>query len=108
MLKYPCRLAYIAQTTRTIKTRINEQKSCIRTFKGQKRKIKYGETTAARHFFEKRHTISEIKWVIVETVYGDDRQMKKRLLQREVYWITTLETLAPKGLNENGHCNIYV
>lgn len=76
--------------------------------KDKKEEIKYGETTAARHFFEKRHTISEIKWVIVETVYGDDRQMKKRLLQREVYWITTLETLAPKGLNENGHCNIYV
>lgn len=41
-------------------------------------------------------------------MYGDDRQMKKRLLQREVYWITILETLASKGLNENGHCNIYV
>lgn len=39
-------------------------------------------------------------------MYGDDRQMKKRLL--EVYWITILETPAPKGLNENGHCNIYV
>lgn len=39
-------------------------------------------------------------------MYGDDRQMKKRLL--EVYWITILETLASKGLNENGHCNIYV
>lgn len=108
MLKYPCRLAYIAQTTRTIKTRINEQKSCIRTFKDKKEEIKYGETTAARHFFEKRHTISELRWVMVETVYGDDRQMKKRLLQREVYWITILETPAPKGLNENGHCNIYV
>lgn len=60
------------------------------------------------NFFEKRHNVSELKWTVVEMIYGEnEHQIKRRLLQREVYWIATMEMLAPKGFNECCNFNAY-
>lgn len=112
MIKCPCGKAYIGQTSRPIKIRLTEHRSRIRTYKQENEKVekgKIGENTVARHFFEMRHAGSELKWTIVEQIYGQDNaQIKTRLLQREVYWIVTLDTKSPNGLNENCSCNVFL
>lgn len=63
----------------------------------------------ARHFFESHHNVSDLKWLILEKVQGnDDRQAKQNLLKREVYWINTLNTLQPDGMNENCNFAVYL
>lgn len=77
MLKCPCGMVYIGQTSRTVKTRINKHKSCIRTYKEKSEEddkggAKYGENTVARHFTEKGHRVSELRWAVLEIVHGDN------------------------------------
>lgn len=107
LLQCPCGLAYVGQTSRHIKTRLNEHKSVIRTFlknpgKTEQDSKKKKETTLAKHFAEHGHTISDLKWRILETVNPGEsnNELKRNLLKRETYWIHTLGTLAPQGLNE--------
>lgn len=65
---------------------------------------RFGESIVERNFWEAKHRVSELKWQVLEHVFGNDsHQIGIRLLQREVTWIVRLETLAPKGLNES--CN---
>lgn len=46
---------------------------------------------------------------VIEKVYGDDEeQIRNRLLQREVYWIVTLDTKSPSGFNEDCHFNVFL
>lgn len=111
VLKCPCGLAYVGQTSRKIKLRLTEHKSVIRSFlrnpcnsKGQTKddKFKQKETSLARHFATSKHQVSDVKWMVLEEVWGcnSDADLKKRLLAREVYWIHSLNTLQPTGLNE--------
>lgn len=95
MLKCPCDIVYISQTTRPLKICINEHKSCIRRYtqknasdiKGDENRSKYGEASVARHFLEFSHHVSDLRWQIVEEVFGNDEsQIKTCLCQREVYW----------------------
>lgn len=116
-IKCPCGKMYIGQTSRAIKIRLTEHKSNIRRYQ-QKMKDegplttevqnKFGESTVARHFYEARHNISELRWQIIEEIYRDQVSLGKRLLQREAFWITTFETLVPKGLNEECNLNVFL
>lgn len=69
-------------------------------------KKRLGETSVARHFFEARHNTTDLRWQIIEEINVDITIRERRLLQREAFWITTLETLTPLGLNEE--CNLSV
>lgn len=70
---------------------------------------KFGETTVARHFVEMQHSINELRWVILEQIYGQDKEsVKIRLLRREIHWIVELETMAPEGLNEACHFSAFL
>ncbi|OCT55255.1 hypothetical protein XELAEV_18003523mg [Xenopus laevis] len=88
-----------------IKIRLNEHKSVIRNFQpdieektDKKRKQ---ETTLAKHFYEYKHGVSQIRWQILERVSVKQGQdLKQKLLQLESFWIWTLQTQSPKGLNE--------
>lgn len=62
----------------------------------------------ARHFREATHNVCDLRWQILEEVQGSDAgQVKQRLLQREVYWIYSLESLTPHGLNEECNWSIF-
>lgn len=53
---------------------------------GTKDKKKFGETSVTRHFAEARHNVSDLHWLVIEEVYGNERtQVNLRLLQRETY-----------------------
>lgn len=91
---------------------MTEHRSVIRKYNLEKDKIhkegsKWRETGVARHFSEMSHNLCDLRWQIIEEIYGKNiNEVKKRLLQREVFWIFALETLSPNGLNEE--CNWHV
>lgn len=119
MLKCPCGLAYVRQTSRAVKVRVNEHKSNIRQYANKliseqqsqdiKKKHKFGESSVARHFHEHQHHVSDLKWLVLEQIYEEESYIvSKKLLQRETYWIDKLETLVPNGMNEICNYNVYI
>lgn len=95
----------MGQTSRPIKTRITEHKSVIRSFIKNPEKIqdkKAKETSLARHFATTKHTVADLKWRVIDSIenYNSEKELSSKLLKREVYCIHTLQTLQPKGLNE--------
>ena len=94
MLKCPCGLCYVGKTKRELKTRIGEHKSNIRNHDEK--------SPVARHFNDKGHTVSSLRFQGIEVVStprrGGDRE--KLLLRREAWWIDHLRTEFPYGMNE--------
>lgn len=47
----------------------------------QKQQKKFGESMVGHHFYEAKCSVSDLKWQIVEELYGDDvEQIQIRLL----------------------------
>ena len=94
MLKCPCGLAYIGKTSRALKTRISEHRNNIRNH-DQKSPV-------AVHFSTFKHSVSTLSYVGIEHVQLPRRggDINTLLLKRELHWIYSLNTLSPKGLNE--------
>lgn len=80
-----------------VKIRFKKYRSSIKAYQSKvekdgsknkdldKRTKKYGERTVARHFYEVRHRVSELKWQTIEKIYGDDTQQKNKRLLQEVF-----------------------
>ena len=94
MIQCPCGLAYIGKTTRKLKQRISEHKSSIRR--------NDREYPVAIHFNDAKHDISSFRFMGIEQIQMPPRggDLDLLLKRREAYWIFTLQTLAPKGLND--------
>lgn len=94
LLKCPCGLCYVGKTKRELKTRISEHKSSIRNHDEK--------SLVARHFDAFGNEVCTLRFQGVE----EDKPLKrggnreKFLLQRKVFWIQTLQTEHPQGLNE--------
>lgn len=108
LIKCPCGLAYVGQTSRMVKTRISEHKSTIRSFQKDPTKFEEKkETSLARHFHTHKHVVSDLKWQIIDQVKPKpNTDTKQLLLQTEVKWIHKLKTLHPGGLNEECNYNL--
>lgn len=90
-----CGCYYVGRTKRKLKERFAEHKYAIRT-----KNIDY---PMAKHFRDSGHVnINDLKVMVLEVVEknirGGDRL--KLLLQRETYWIYTLNSMVFPGLNE--------
>lgn len=106
------------QTSRMIKTRLSEHRSTIRTYltksveerkNAEESGHRFGETSVARHFQENKHNVSNLRWAILEQINIENvHYIKNKLLRREAHWIIELETLTPKGLNENCHMSAFL
>lgn len=94
LLKCPCGLGYVGKTSRPLKTRISEHRSNIRN--------KDTKNPVAIHFTEARHNVSALRYQGIEHVTLSNRggDINSALLKREAFWIYTLDTLNPRGLNE--------
>ncbi|CAH2275500.1 Hypothetical predicted protein [Pelobates cultripes] len=97
-LRCPCGLTYIGNTDLPLRERIRNHRSSIRVaYRDQK-----SDLPVAKHFLEQGHTLPTLKLMAIDHIpvprKGGDR--KKMLLQRELYWIRTLRTVYPNGLNE--------
>ncbi|XP_069617342.1 uncharacterized protein [Ranitomeya imitator] len=93
IIKCPCGLLYVGETIQAIRDRIISHKSTIRCGKIW--------LPLPAHFKEARHNISQLRFQVLEKVHrprrgGNHIQLLK---QRETYWIYTLDTLSPRGLN---------
>ncbi|CAJ0936373.1 unnamed protein product [Ranitomeya imitator] len=93
LIKCPCGLGYVGETTQHIRDRISQHKSTIRC----------GRTLLPipAHFLECKHQVSQLRYQIIDHVpimrRGGDRI--KKLKEREWFWIYSLQTLSPLGLN---------
>lgn len=95
MLKCPCGMAYIGQTKRPLKVSIAEHKNAIRT--------KNATYAMARHYEQMQHgSPATFRFWGIESVSPSPRggDIIQKLLQREAFWIFTLNTVEPDGLNE--------
>ncbi|OCT65682.1 hypothetical protein XELAEV_18041919mg, partial [Xenopus laevis] len=81
LLKCPCGLAYIAT-----------------------------DTTVSTHFNTVNQNQSQLRWAILEVISPQNRggNPKKRILQREAYWIKKFVTLHPKGLNDSWNVKCFL
>lgn len=102
MLKCPCGSVYVGKTIRPVKKRICEHKSAIRN-----RDVR---SPVARHFAREKHNVAQLRFLVLEQVdkhpRGGDRE--RRLLQRESFWIESLDSLEPFGLNETVDFNCFL
>ena len=85
----------VGQTKRNLKLRIAEHKASIRN--GNM------DYAIARHYKEKGHgSAASLKFLGIEQVSSSrGGNNKKLLLQREAFWIFTLNSVEPFGLNES-------
>lgn len=102
LLKCPCGLAYVGKTTRKLKQRISEHKSSIRR--------NDRDYPVAVHFNDAQHDVCTLRFCGIEQVPPPPRggDHDKILKQREAFWIHTLQTLAPKGLNDELVLNVFL
>ncbi|XP_056408807.1 uncharacterized protein LOC130317324 [Hyla sarda] len=93
LLKCPCGLAYVGETTQKIRDRISQHKSTIRR--------KNLLLPVPHHFDTHNHTPSQLRFQVLEQIHRNRRGgNRSRLLKlREAYWIHRLQTLEPHGLN---------
>ena len=82
-----CNLQYIGQTSRKLKERFTDHFSNIKTHKN---------TPIAIHFNQPSHTINNFTISPLETIPHSNQD---QLLKKEKFWIKTLKTQYPKGLN---------
>jgi len=82
-----CKLQYVGQTNRKLKDRLNDHKSNTRTNK---------QTTVGIHFRSSPHDITNLQIIPIEQIEHNNQH---QILIREQFWINTLQTKYPKGLN---------
>ena len=88
-------MAYVGKSTRALKTRITEHRSAIRR--------RDPSSPVAVHFNKEGHTASSFHYMGIEAVKCPRRggDIDTLLLRRELFWVYTLNTLSPNGINED-------
>ncbi|OCT84277.1 hypothetical protein XELAEV_18022432mg [Xenopus laevis] len=102
LLKCPYGLIYIGETTQQMKDHFYKHKSTI-----------YRNLTTLpvpAHFHQVKHSISQLKFQIIDTVEiprrGGDRLLQ--LKHSEMFWIHKLDTLWPRGLNRDYPPSLFI
>ena len=90
-----CKIQYVGKSETEFNIRLNNHR---------KDEWKPDAIPASRHFSSKNHNFNtHAKFILIEQIRHieiDTEKIKERLKQRENFWILTLETLTPKGLNQ--------
>ena len=85
-----CGLQYIGETQQPLHVRMNGHRSDIRTRKTEK--------PIAAHFCQPDHRLEDLEVRGIEKIHHGDTNRRR---ERESYWIFTLKTLAPEGMNRD-------
>ena len=90
-----CRLQYIGKSETKLNIRINNHR---------KDSTKTTTILACQHFNNQTHNFTEhAKFIIIEQLKKTNcgkEELRRRLEHREDFWIKTLQTLNPQGLNQ--------
>ena len=103
-----CKSKYVIYLLKCTKCKIQcegkaETEFSIRLNNHRKDVWKPDATPASRHFSGNHNSNTHAKFILIEQIRHidiDKEKNKERLKQRENFWILTLETLTPKGLNQ--------
>lgn len=100
LIRCPCGLGYVGKTSRQLKQRISEHKSSIR-----RKDVNY---PVAAHFLSFNHDVSSLRFCGIEKVSVPPRggDIELLLQRRELFWIFTLQTLSPMGMNDEALFNV--
>lgn len=82
-----CKLQYVGQTNRKLKDRLNDHKS------NTKRNT---QTAISIHFRSASHNITHLQIIPIEQI---EQNNQHQIIIREQFWMNTLQTKYPKGLN---------
>ena len=85
----PCNKKYIGKTTRPLKTRIGEHLCNLRHSRAGAPLVK--------HFMEQKHEADSLRFWAIERVSTSALALSRR----EIYWILSMRTLQPQGMNES-------
>ncbi len=85
-----CGKQYVGETKRTLRMRMNEHRNKISN--------KSATTFLVNHFTQDDHTITDMRFAILEKLPADTTTEKR--LEREDFWIRALNTAFPFGLND--------
>lgn len=90
-----CGIQYVGETGNQIRERINNHRSTI------KHHLSHKDKPVASHFSSRLHSVKDLKLTVIESM---GHQSKFRRLHRERFWIRTLQTERPHGLNIPAKC----
>ena len=85
-----CHKQYVGETKRSFRTRLSEHDRDVRLQK---------DTNVARHFNTHGHDWPNSRLDIIEHLKGDPDLKTPMRLKRETYWIATLRSISPFGIN---------
>ena len=89
-----CKLQYVGKAETEFNIRLNNHRKDV---------CKPNAISASRHFSGMSHNVNtHAKFILIEQIHHNisKEKNKGRLKQRENFWILTLETLTPKGINQ--------
>ena len=87
-----CKKQYVGKTTRTLRERVCQHRHSIK---------KNQDQYVSKHFNLPGHNLSHLTIQAIDTADNNQEQLTKL----EEYWINTLKTVQPKGLNVNNEQN---
>ena len=82
-----CKKQYVGQTEQTLRQRMNSHRHSI---------SHNTDTPVARHFNLPHHDINDLQVIGIDSLPSVDTYSR---LNKETFWIYTLNTLAPHGIN---------
>ena len=88
-----CKHQYVGQTSRKLRDRMYEHKRSITNPSGQ-------DTPVRRHFTQQGHNVSHLSFQVLEWIQSNPASSKTYRLKIENWWIWSLKTLHPFGINQ--------
>ena len=88
-----CNHQYVGQTSRKLRDRMYEHKRSITNPKVE-------PTPVSRHFSQKGHNVNHLRFQVLEWIQSDPKTSYTHRLRRENFWIWSLKTLHPYGINQ--------
>ena len=83
-----CSIQYVGETENALRVRLTGHRSDI-----SHRRL---DRPVAHHFNQPHHSLKDLTIMIIEKIYREDANFRKL---KESYWIETIKTLSPNGLN---------
>ena len=85
-----CGVQYVGETGNDVRERMRNHRSTIKHYQ------KHTDKPVASHFSLPHHSLDDLRLIIIESL---GKQSKFRRLHRETFWINTLRSTSPLGLN---------